>query len=312
MSPFLEHQTNGECSTRESRSRSVPKHILQQQANPLEVLQKPQLSSTPSEDVHNLIGIGFGPASLAIAIALNDALDTHNTIHGSRPKVCFLEKQNQFAWHAGMLLPGSKMQISFIKDLATLRDPRSEFTFLNYLKRHGRLVQFSNLGTFLPSRVEFEDYLGWCANHFKDVVEYGQEVFEIYPKQEIERSSKTDCFSIRSRNTRDGSITTRTARNIVVAIGGTPHIPTPFPTDEPRVIHSSQYRSRVPTLLLEKNQPYNIAVVGSGQSAAEVFHDLQQRYPAAKTSLIIRDTALRPSDDSPLYVTTFALFFAQH
>jgi L-lysine 6-monooxygenase (NADPH-requiring) len=311
MLPFLEHQTNGECTASESRSRSVPKHTLQQQTKPLGVLQKPQLSSTRSEDVHDLIGTGFGPASLAIAVALNDALDTNNAIHGLRPKVCFLEKQHQFAWHEGMLLPGSKMQISFIKDLATLRDPRSEFTFLNYLKRHGRLVQFSNLGTFLPSRVEFEDYLGWCANHFNDVVEYSQEVLEIFPKQAIERSYKMDCFSIRSRNTRNGSITTRTARNIVIAIGGTPHIPTPFPTDEPRVIHSSQYRSRVPTLLLEKNKPYHIAVVGSGQSAAEVFHDLHQRYPAAKTSLIIRDTALRPSDDSPLYVTTLPRLFAQ-
>jgi L-ornithine N5-oxygenase len=39
--------------------------------------------------------------------------------------------------------------------------------------------------------------------------------------------------------------------------------------------------------------------VGSGQSAAEIFNDLQSRYPNSRTTLVIKDTALRPSDDSP-------------
>ena len=39
--------------------------------------------------------------------------------------------------------------------------------------------------------------------------------------------------------------------------------------------------------------------MGSGQSAAEIFDDLQTRYPNARTTLVIKDTALRPSDDSP-------------
>ena len=304
MAPFLEFKTNSGSITCKPLCGNGQK-TLQQQSKLNGFLQKPKLCPAEAQEVHNLICIGFGPASLAIAVALNDALDTANCIDGKEPKVCFLEKQHQFAWHAGMLLPGSKMQISFIKDLATLRDPRSEFTFLNYLHQHHRLVQFSNLGTFLPSRAEFEDYLRWCADHFTDVVEYGQEVLEVSPKEvspkEVsEPSTKIDYFSISCRNSHDGSVSMRKARNVVIAVGGQPHIPASFPSDEPRVIHSSQYRSRVPTLLPDKTSSYSIAVVGSGQSAAEIFRDLHYKYPSARTSLIIRDTALRPSDDSPL------------
>lgn len=259
------------------------------------------LSPSAPEEVLDLICIGFGPASLAIAIALQDELEATKGKNGRKPRVCFLEKQPHFAWHAGMLLPGAKMQISFIKDLATLRNPRSEFTFLNYLKHHDRLVQFSNLGTFLPTRAEFADYMGWCAGHFTDVVDYGQEVLEVFPNQAVDSSEPpVDSFAVKSRSIIDGSVSTRVARNVVIATGGKPHIPASFPSNDPRVIHSSQYIRQVPALLLDKDYPYSIAVVGSGQSAAEIFNDLHHRYPQAKTSLIIRDTALRPSDDSPL------------
>ncbi len=92
-----------------------------------EGLALPKLLESPDVDaVQDLICVGFGPASLAIAVALHDALEAGSL--APTPKVLFLEKQEHFAWHAGMLLPGAKMQISFMKDLATLRNPRSAFT----------------------------------------------------------------------------------------------------------------------------------------------------------------------------------------
>ena len=54
-----------------------------------------------------------------------------------------------------MMLDGAKMQISFLKDLATLRNPSSTYSFISYLHAHGRLATFVNLSTFTPSRVEF-------------------------------------------------------------------------------------------------------------------------------------------------------------
>lgn len=272
-------------------------------AQPSTSRQPARLTSTPQEELHDLLCVGFGPASLAIAIALHDALDPTLRKAGVntnfQPKVCFLERQKQFAWHSGMLVPGSRMQISFIKDLATLRDPRSSFTFLNYLHQKDRLIHFTNLGTFLPARLEFEDYMRWCAERFSDVVAYGQEVTEVIPGKTDPDSSVVDYFTVLSRNVETGETVARKARKVVVAIGGKAKMPPGLPQD-PRIMHSSKYCTTLPAMLKNDLDPYNIAVLGSGQSAAEIFSDLQKRYPNARTSLIMRDSAMRPSDDSPL------------
>lgn len=261
-----------------------------------------RLSSVPQDELHDLLCVGFGPASLAIAIALHDTIDpclNKSAPAGWQPKVCFLERQKQFAWHSGMLVPGSRMQISFIKDLATMRDPRSSFTFLNYLHQNDRLIHFTNLSTFLPSRLEFEDYMRWCAQRFNDVVNYGEEVVEVVPGKTDVNGSLVDSFTVKSRNTETGEISSRTARKVVVALGGRAKLPPGLPQDS-RILHSSQYCTGLPGVLKDAREPYSIAVLGSGQSAAEIFHDVQKQYPNAKTTLIMRDTAMRPSDDSPL------------
>jgi L-ornithine N5-monooxygenase len=266
----------------------------------------PGLNATGPDGIHDLVCVGFGPASLAIAVALHDlqdpGLDEHLT--NMSPKVRFLERQAGFYWHAGMLLPGAKMQISFIKDLATLRDPCSHFTFLNYLKLHDRLVQFSNLDTFLPSRLEFEDYLRWSAEHFAHLVDYGQEVSHITPIRK-EDPQKCDCLEVRSKDLTTGEVTTKVAKNVVIAAGGRPSKPNTLPEYHTRILHSSEYSTRIKQILPVKDKPYQVAVIGSGQSAAEVFNDLHTRYPNSCTRIIFRDTALRPSDDSPFVNEVF-------
>ena len=265
-----------------------------------------RLKPTQDYEVHDLVCVGFGPASLAIAVAMNDLLDPalHDQLAIVSPKVRFLERQSAFYWHAGMLLTGAKMQISFIKDLATLRDPSSHFTFLNYLKQHDRLVQFSNLDTFLPSRLEFEDYLRWSAAHFSHLVDYGQDVMQIRPIKTA-NSTRYDCLEVRSRDNATGQSTTRRSKNVVIAAGGRPSRPSIFPEYHSRILHSSEYSNRIGKVLPPRDKPYTIAVIGSGQSAAEVFNDLQSRYPKASTRLIFRDTAMRPSDDSPFVNEVF-------
>ena len=248
--------------------------------------------SEESNEIYDLICVGFGPASLAIAIALHDrGLDLST-------KVLYLEKQSSFSWHAGMMLPGARMQISFIKDLATLRDPRSHFTFLNYLHMNNRLIHFINLSTFLPLREEYNDYLAWCAGHFSDKVQYNEKVTSVNP---FHHSNKdvVSMFEVQSINI-DGENQTRIARNVVVAVGGSPSIPPAFLGDDSRVIHSSAYTSVVSSVLVDREAPYKVAVVGAGQSAAEIYTDLHSRYPNSHTQLIIRENALKPSDDSPL------------
>lgn len=264
---------------------------------------KSHLKKTSAEDVHDLVCVGFGPASLAVAVALHDAIDhgnLHKTGTGSSPKVLFLEKQPRFAWHAGMLLPGAKMQISFIKDMASLRDPTSQFTFLNYLHKNGRLVEFTNLNTFLPSRVEYEDYLRWCASFFDDVVQYNSEVVSVSPVKGLEPNESVSTFTVTSKDPKTGELTTYRSKNVLLAVGGQPSIPKCLPSNHPRVIHSSQYAHLVPRILDNPTSPYRVAVIGAGQSAAEIFNNIQVLYPNSRTSLIMRSEFLKPSDDSPL------------
>jgi L-ornithine N5-oxygenase len=257
----------------------------------------PVAQAADGEEVQDLICIGFGPASLAIAVALQERT---GSFLGCRPKVSFLERQPSFAWHAGMQLPGAKMQISFLKDLATPRNPQSPFTFLSYLYQRNRLNQFINLGTFLPTRLEYEDYLRWCARHFEELgmVSYGQEVLRVSPDVPSP-TGKVTHFRIQSQDSRTGKMTSRFARHVVIAVGGTPMLPPEFPPNHPRVIHSSRYSTKLDSALPDNTKPYHIAVVGSGQSAAEIFNDLPARYPHAKVTMVIKGSSLRPSDDSP-------------
>lgn len=287
-------------STEQNSTSPAPVANGHQSASKMHKQKSPYLTQSAPDSEFDLICVGFGPASLAVAVALHDAVASGQQLlpNGSSPKILFIEKQTRFAWHAGMLLPGAKMQISFIKDLASLRDPRSEFTFLNYLHRNGRLVDFTNLGTFLPARVEYEDYLRWCASFFEHLVQYGQEVVSVSP--EVTKGSSVRTFAVRSRNSKTGETMSFRGRNVLIAAGGQPNFPKSFPAKHPRIIHSSQYAYMVPEILSNKDAPCRVAVLGAGQSAAEIFHNIQTLYPNSKTALVMRPEFLKPSDDSPL------------
>ena len=39
------------------------------------------------------------------------------------------EQESEFAWHPGMLIKGTDLQVSFLADLVTMANPRSRYTF---------------------------------------------------------------------------------------------------------------------------------------------------------------------------------------
>jgi L-ornithine N5-oxygenase len=243
--------------------------------------------------IYDAIGVGFGPSNLALAIALDEATRRH----GRAFRAHFIEKQKSFAWHGGMLLPGSDMQISFLKDLVLLRDPTSRFTFLNYLHARGRLEFFINQKSFYPSRTEFNDYLTWAAGHFTESVSYGEEVVAIEP--DTMRGSVMHV-AVRTRDAA-GHERIRLARNLVLAVGGRAKIPAAFQrlADDRRAFHSSAYLPSIAGLGLLDAPATRIAVIGRGQSAAEIALDLHSRFSHARIDLITRGFALRPADDTP-------------
>ncbi|KAI0748140.1 L-lysine 6-monooxygenase (NADPH-requiring)-domain-containing protein [Daedaleopsis nitida] len=269
-------------------------------------------SPIASAQPYDLIGLGFGPANVAVAGAIldkwaaSDSKDSNS--HLPLEQVLFIERQPEFRWHPGMLLPNSRMQISFLKDLATLRSPQSPITFLAYLHSQGRLLNFINRGSFTPTRKEYADYLSWAADYVQKrgiQVNYGEEVVAV---------SRCDdgTVEIRSRNLASGNEFCRRARNLIVSPGGTPKLPPALTVHwpHPRIFHSSSYISSADTFfssLPGSSEPLRIAVIGAGQSATEVLLDLHGRLNALPVSggrkheldMIFRKGSLKPSDDSP-------------
>lgn len=195
-----------------------------------------------------------------------------------------------------MMLEGAGVQNSFLKDLVTLRNPRSRFSFLAYLKDKGRLHQFINLAQMHTSRWEFNDYFRWVAGHFTELVRYGWEAVELLPNFDADGIART--VIVRTANGA-GDRCSHVARNIVLGIGGRPRMLSDIVAPSRRVVHSSQFLKRVPELLMDRPAPAAVAVVGGGQSGAELTHHLAQRLPLTQIHWIVSEAAPRPADDNP-------------
>jgi L-ornithine N5-oxygenase len=184
--------------------------------------------------------------------------------------------------------------VSYLKDLVTMINPRSYFTLLHYLHLQGRLEHFVNLRTFFPTRLEYNAYLTWAARHFESNVRYGKEVVSIECS-----GAAPERVSVAVRSLDTGATETFHTRNLVLGGGGKPKMPVPVKTgDENRIFHSSQFLSRLGPAFPDINAPYRFAVVGSGQSAAEIFYHLYKRYPNATVTIIFEDFAFKTADSS--------------
>src|SRR2546423_3096035 len=111
-----------------------------------------------------VLAIGAGPSNLALAVAIEELAPDDLA-----RRTLVIEQHDGVAWQRGMLLPWAQSQVSFLKDLVTLRNPRSRFSFVNYLHSVGRLDDFVNMGSFLPFRLEISDYLSWVTQSLEKV-----------------------------------------------------------------------------------------------------------------------------------------------
>ncbi|MFD9191236.1 lysine N(6)-hydroxylase/L-ornithine N(5)-oxygenase family protein [Streptomyces phaeochromogenes] len=238
--------------------------------------------------VHDLIGIGFGPSNVAMAIALGE----HNARAGEQEAITahFFEQQPCFGWHRGMLIDDATMQVSFLKDLVTLRNPASEFSFLCYLKSKGRLIDFINHKNLFPLRVEFHDYLEWAAAQVEDAVSYGHEVVGVAP---VVRDGVVEHLEVTVRSAE--GLAVHRARNLVLGTGMRPLMPEGVETGD-RVWHNSELLAKVDRL--EGTSPSRFIVVGAGQSAAENVAYLHRRFPEAEVCAVFSRYGYSPADDS--------------
>ncbi|MFJ4556482.1 lysine N(6)-hydroxylase/L-ornithine N(5)-oxygenase family protein [Streptomyces massasporeus] len=196
---------------------------------------------------HDFVGIGLGPFNLGLA-CLTEPIDQLDGV--------FLESKPDFEWHAGMFLDGAHLQTPFMSDLVTLADPTSPYSFLNYLKEKGRLYSFYIRENFYPLRVEYDDYCRWAAGKLSSI-RFGTTVAEVTYEDElyVVRTTAGDTYR---------------ARRLVLGTGTPPHIPEACQGLGGDFLHNSRYLDSK----AELQKKDSITLVGSGQSAAEIYYDL--------------------------------------
>ncbi|MFC5065136.1 lysine N(6)-hydroxylase/L-ornithine N(5)-oxygenase family protein [Actinomycetospora atypica] len=245
--------------------------------------------------VLDVLGVGFGPSNLALALAIEE----HNAAGGSLAAE-FVEQQEQFGWHRGMLIPGATMQVHYLKDLVTMRDPTSPASFLCYLHEHDRVADFINTGSSYPTRLEFHDYFEWAARRVEHLVSYGTRAVAVLPVREAPDADVT-AFDVVLRDSvgSDGATRTVRTRALVVASGLQPSLPDGVERG-PRVWHTSELLPRLAEVDAggtDAEVPRTFVVVGAGQSAAETAAHLHER-PGTQVHAVFARYGYSPADDS--------------
>ncbi|MFP3494489.1 SidA/IucD/PvdA family monooxygenase [Pseudomonas sp. SIMBA_059] len=233
-----------------------------------------------SETIYDIVGIGFGPSNLALAIALEEAT--------SPLTYRFLDAKHAPDWQDEMLLSGSDIQNNPLRDLVTPRNPRSRYGFVNYLKETGRLFDYLNLPLTYPLRREYAEYIKWVAGHFLGSVEssaFARRVEPLNVKGEpVWKVTYNDQRVIYGRS-------------LVLGTGRTANIPAVFDgLPGPQVFHLNHYLERIHAL---PPTAQRIGVVGSSQSAVEIVLDLTARFPDKDIYSLHRSFSFRLKDTSP-------------
>jgi lysine N6-hydroxylase len=230
--------------------------------------------------VYDLAGIGIGPFNLGLAALAAPISDLDCIFFDNRP---------QFSWHEGLLLPNAKMQVPFLADLVTGADPTSRFSFLAFLKQTNRLYQFAVLDDPYILRSEYLQYCRWVAEQITSL-HYNHQVEAI----RYDAGSEWYELSVLNGNT----VKTIYARRLVIGVGSVPYIPEALQPVPDAFIHASQYLHQKTAIL---QQPI-VTVIGSGQSAAEVFYDLMQQHQSGIRQLnwCTRSSRFHPMETAKL------------
>lgn len=201
--------------------------------------------------IFDLIGIGIGPFNLGLA-ALTEDLPNLTSL--------FIDKEKGFNWHPGMLIEQSDLQVPFLADLVTFADPTNKYSFLNYIHKHNRLFPFFFYRRFDIPRREYNLYAKWVSENLSNC-RFQSEVTTV--------SFNGTAYEVNVKDITTDKVSTYLAKHIVVGTGSVPFIPDSINTSE-HVVHTSGFLHAAKDIKASSS----IIVVGSGQSAAEVFYEL--------------------------------------
>ena len=231
---------------------------------------------------YDVIGVGFGPSNIALAITLEE--------ESPGTRCLFLEKAASSQWQTGLLLANSDIQNHPLRDLATPRNPKSHYSFTNYLFEQGRLFEHLNMGLYYPYRYEYRDYIKWAAEHFGANVEYSTAVTEVTL---LPADGGPSRFQI---STDTGKVLT--CNHLVVATGRTPFFPSVLnAVDSNNIVHGAAFNSIIDRIV--SGDVRSVAVVGGSQSAIEIMIYLASTFPQVTVHGVSRKFGYRLKDTSP-------------
>lgn len=242
------------------------------------------------DSVVDLLGVGFGPSGIALAVAIRDAVE-------ERPeamplKALFLDSSPVSRWQGDMLLPNTDIQHHYLRDFATPRNPRSRYTFPNYLKESGRLFAFGLLDGN-PGRIEWADYCSWVCRQVDENTLYLHRATGIKPV--FDSDGHADVLKVTAHDTGADRTVDLLARNVVLCIGRQPQVPELFALHQGKnVFHSHDFLSRFTDI--PDDRPTTVAVVGSGESAIEIVLYLLANLPKAEIISLHRNSGFRLHD----------------
>lgn len=235
----------------------------------------------------DVMGVGIGPSNLSLAALLHPI---------GRLNAAFLDQKPEFQWHPGLMMPDAALQVHYLKDLVSLVDPTSRYSFLSFLAKKGRLLQFINASFSRVLRCEFEEYYRWVSKQIPGLI------FD---------SPVEDVVVEDGALTLHGSSGRWKTEHLVIGSGSTPYIP-PVAVNMicPTVMHASDFMQRKIGFAGKR-----ISVIGGGQTGAEIFKhliDLTTGTPS-RIDWITRRTNFLPLDESvftnELYTPEYSDYF---
>jgi lysine N6-hydroxylase len=154
------------------------------------------------------------------------------------------------------------LQVPWYADLVALADPCNDFIYMKFLQSKGRMFRFAIAENYFIKRQHYNEYCRWVADQLASL------------------QFNTTCIAIEKENkfyrvrTNNGNYLTQ---KLVLGTGTIPFVPELGQKENENIFHSSKYlfnKERIKELS-------DITIVGSGQSAAEIFYDLLQSYEGA-------------------------------
>lgn len=229
--------------------------------------------------IYSLIGIGIGPFNLGLAALLDPVKELTSL---------FFDQSEEFNWHPGLMLDNATLQTPFLCDCVSMADPTSPLSFLSFLKQTDRLYKFFIRENFFVLRKEYNLYCQWVAQQLPNC-RFRHKVVSIVHRNNL--------YEVSVLNLKTAYTEVYYAEKLVLGTGTTPALPDFMNKSMSNVFHTSEYLYNKKEIL----ENGSISIIGSGQSAGEVFYDLlQEKKQETTLSWFTRPDRLFPMEYSKL------------